>query len=292
VSTEPSVIRGFSIVPAPVAPGHVVTLKGGALESRGYCDELARGPFSGDIDAAVDRIEELLKASLKVRLKDYRSVAVAFSGGLDSSLLAQACSRRGKVLLVSTFAEGSKDAASVKGAADELGLDLHTATVDRGEVARAVTASSDDSDSRSPMDRALAAGFYLTSVKARNLGMELLVAGQGADEIFGGYSRHLETAASDPKALIPRLVQELPRLEAGLRRDELAIASGGCEASFPYADFPIARFSLSLPSEYLISNGVRKVILRRLARKWGLPPSIAEAEKKAFQYSSGIQNLV
>jgi asparagine synthase (glutamine-hydrolysing) len=142
------------------------------------------------------------------------------------------------------------------------------------------------------MDRSLAAGFFLASSEARAQGSDVLVAGQGADEIFGGYGRHLETASVDPSRLVPQLLEELPRLEGGLRRDELAIARGGCEASFPYADLPIARLALSLPPGFLVLRGERKVVLRELAKRMGVPPSIASAPKKAFQYSSGIQHLL
>ncbi len=102
------------------------------------------------------------------------------------------------------------------------------------------------------------------------------MAGQGADEIFGGYNRHLEMAKADINSLKSRLLEELPRLEAGLRRDELAISRGGCEPFFPYADFSLARFAFSLPPSFLISHGERKVVLRELARGWSsLLPSWA-----------------
>jgi asparagine synthase (glutamine-hydrolysing) len=142
------------------------------------------------------------------------------------------------------------------------------------------------------MDNSIAAGFFLASSEAKAQGFEMLVAGQGADEIFGGYNRHLEVAKADLSSLNRKLIAELPKLEAGLRRDELAIYLGGCEASFPYADFPLARFSLSLPPQFLISHGERKVVLRELAKKMEMPPSIVEAPKKAFQYSSGIEGLL
>jgi asparagine synthase (glutamine-hydrolysing) len=41
-----------------------------------------------------------------------------------------------------------------------------------------------------------------------------------------------------------------------------------------------------------IKNGVRKYILRELARKRGLPEEICSREKKAIQYSTGINKAV
>ncbi|MGA1974543.1 MAG: asparagine synthase-related protein [Conexivisphaerales archaeon] len=292
VSTEPSVIRGYSMQPSPAGPGDVIKMERGGLVSKRYCGDLVGEPFEGDLERSSRAVGELLKASLRTRIGEAGAVGVAFSGGLDSSLLALFASAKHRVLLVSVFAGGSKDSSSVSKAADEMGLELLKVRVGMIEVEGASHAALDSGTSWSRMDKALSAGFYLASSGAREQGMELLLAGQGADEIFGGYHRHLRLASHEPGRLNSQLVDELPRLEVGLRRDERAIARGGCEASFPYADFPLARFALSLPSDHLISGGIRKVVLRRLAEKSGLPASIVNAEKKAFQYSSGIQALL
>jgi asparagine synthase (glutamine-hydrolysing) len=291
VSTEPSVIAAFAIQPVPASPGHIVILKDGQLTSTKYCGDLTGKPFPGDVDQAADRLGQLLRSAIKARLGKGGAVGVAFSGGLDSSLLALLCSKECHVVLISVFAAGSRDASRVSSAADELGLELLKVRVGQPEVEGAIQAASLPAETR-PMDRALSAGFIIASKVARDQGLERLAAGQGADEIFGGYNRHLELASSYPDGLNRRLIEELPLLEAGLRRDESAIVRGGCEASFPYADLPLARFALNLPQGYLISGGTRKVVLRRLAAKVGLPLSMASAEKKAFQYSSGIQSLL
>jgi asparagine synthase (glutamine-hydrolysing) len=292
VSTEPSVIASFSAQPAPTPPGHLLELKRGTLKSTTYCSDLPGEPFVGDLDRAAGSVGDLLRSSLRVRLGTGGAVAVAFSGGLDSSLLAHSCSKDHRVVLISVFASGSRDEARVHGAADELGLELVAVKVGRSEVSAAPGGGDGRSAGTSPMDRALSAGFYLASAAAKGQGLGRLVAGQGADEIFGGYNRHLELASADPAGLNRRMLDELPLLEAGLRRDELAIVRGGCEASFPYADLPLAMFALSLPPSYLVSHRERKLVLRRAAAETGLPPSMASAEKKAFQYSSGIQSLL
>ena len=291
VSSIPSLLSGLAMKPEPAVPGDIVTLKGGSLKSKRYAPAIGGSTFRGTLGQAAARLGRLLGESLRVRLDGTGEVAVSFSGGLDSSVLAAACSRRHKVLLVSVFAEGSKDSATVGGSAEGLGFELHKVRVGRADLDRALAALALPG-AASPMDRALAAGFYVASSEARSQGLGVLLAGQGADEIFGGYNRHLETATADPRKLIPQLVSELPQLEAGLRRDELAINRGGCEASFPYADFPLARLALNLPPQFLISRGERKVVLRELAKKLGVPGSTAEAPKKAFQYSSGIQGLL
>jgi asparagine synthase (glutamine-hydrolysing) len=288
VATEPSVLRNLGLAPEPVPPGHAVTLKGGALRAKAYCRPLSGGEFKGSLDEAAERVGKLLSSSMELRLKRAKAVGVAFSGGLDSSLLAFSISKVRPVVLVSVCVEGSKDASYVSKAADELGLELHMVKTTKEEVATSLQAVGDLPVLGSPMDRALWAGFNIASRNAAKLGLDTLVAGQGADEIFGGYHRHLKAGTS----INSMLLKELPKLESGLRRDEAAVSRGGCEASFPYADFPLARFALNLPSSSLVSGGERKVVLKKLGESMGLPDSIVNAEKKAFQYSSGLQDLV
>ena len=292
VSTEPSVIRSLSAEPEPVPPGYIVRLRGGCLRLAKYGCGLVAEPFRGSIDQAADEVGRLLKSSLMLRLKGVKSLGIAFSGGLDSSLLAVFLSKRHHVVLFSVFVEGSRDSSSAVRAADELGLELRTVKVKGKDVSRVLSEMDPRAASMSSMDRALSAGFHMASTSASELGLQTLVAGQGADEIFGGYHRHLELTSSRPWSLNALLMEELPRLEAGLRRDEAAIVRGGCEASFPYADFPLARLALSLPPDFLIAGGLRKIVLRRLAMNEGLPRPIVDAEKRAFQYSSGIGRLL
>ncbi len=291
VSTIPSLLDAFSISHKPTPPGCLITLRAGLLTSERYAPDIQRKPFKGSLGQAAARVGALIRESLKLRLDGARAVAVAFSGGLDSSVLASACAKAHKVLLLSVSTEGSKDMRLATGAAGELGLELHSVQVTREDVERAIS-QVHLWEGASTMDRSLAAGFYLASLEAKAQGFEFLVAGQGADEIFGGYNRHFEAATADLDSLRPKLLEELPGLEAGLRRDELAISRGGCEPAFPYADFTLARLALSLPPQFLISRGERKVVLREVAKKMGLPPSIVAAPKRAFQYSSGIQDLI
>ena len=123
VSTEPSVIRSLSAEPEPVPPGYIVRLRGGCLRLAKYGCGLVAEPFRGSIDQAADEVGRLLKSSLMLRLKGVKSLGIAFSGGLDSSLLAVFLSKRHHVVLFSVFVEGSRDSSSAVRAADELGLD-------------------------------------------------------------------------------------------------------------------------------------------------------------------------
>jgi asparagine synthase (glutamine-hydrolysing) len=79
--------------------------------------------------------------------------------------------------------------------------------------------------------------------------------------------------------------------DRGLLRDEAA-CSASCEVRFPYADVGIASFAEGLPLDYKIRGGERKAVLRAAALELGLPRELAEAPKKAAQFSSGAARLL
>jgi asparagine synthase (glutamine-hydrolysing) len=285
-------LRVMGLCPIPVPPGSTIGLRRGQVKVREKGTEFKPVAFGGTFDEAVDLACDLLSGSFKVRLGRAKDVAIAFSGGLDSSVLASICSKMSKVVLVSVYAEESRDSQRAEAAADWLGLELISKKVDATMALKALQAVERWSSPVTSMDRALSAGFYIASVTARENGLSLLVAGQGADEIFAGYHRHWVVHRSEPTRLPALLAKELLQLERGLRRDEASIAYGGCEASFPYADADLARFALGLPPDYLIEGEVRKRVLRGVAQKIGVPSSLVDAEKKAFQFSSGLQKLL
>jgi hypothetical protein len=110
--------------------------------------------------------------------------------------------------------------------------------------------------------------------------------GQGADELFGGYRRYLETAT-----LADDLARDIAGLEAQATRDQSVAALFGVYLSMPYLDMRVVRAALAIPAGEKVRDGKRKVPLRRVAERH-LPAEIAWHEKKAMQYGSGIWKVL
>ncbi|MCL4344312.1 MAG: hypothetical protein JRN26_04185 [Nitrososphaerota archaeon] len=205
-------------------------------------------------------------------------IAVAFSGGLDSSLISWLLRKKDPVL-ITVGTETSYDVVRAKKSASLLGLDHEVVFPEPVvDTVRAVSPFS-----RTVMDYSLATGFAIASKKARELGAEWLVTGQMADELFGGYSRY-RNVSKDRLASV--LLEDF--LNANFQRDALAILSGGTVPVFPYASRPFANLALGLPPDYRID----KSGLRAMASMAGLPEELIKSKKKAFQYGSGIQKIV
>ncbi len=269
-------------------PGESVNLADGATKSHPL--PTTQSPKSREEAANV--LLQRLDASVKMRTRGKRRVAVSFSGGLDSSIVAHCASKYADVILCSVFARGSRDERSAREAAEALGLKM-VGVEAREEDVRRELQSMDLNFSPSSMDRALWAIYSISARLARMNGAETILLGQLADELFGGYVKYERAQAVKGGSQAQRMMAEdIARCgREGLIRDEQA-CSRWIEPAFPFTDESIVALGLAVPPEMKIAHGERKAILRDAARNLDLPESIVEAPKKAAQYSSGVLRLV
>lgn len=253
--------------------------------------EIASQPSGLTLEEAAATLAELLTDSVRRKVSARKKVAISFSGGLDSSLLALLASRETEVVLCSTYARDSRDEGQTGRAAEALGLRLVDKRVNREDVVKEVRAVELPFQP-GPMDLALWTLYSTTARTASEEGAELIMLGQLADELFGGYMKYALTSRRSPvEAELMMRADVVACGCAAFIRDEAACARFS-EVRFPYADEEVARFAFGLPLAYKISGGERKVVLRRAAALLGLPESLSAAPKKAAQYSSGIAKLV
>lgn len=276
--------EGFQLLP----PGTTVEMPGARVTS----GRLSVGGFEGTLDEAAGRLATLIRDAVRDRVSGRRRVAVSFSGGLDSSILARCASSFAKVLACSVSTRESPDARTAEETANELDLEYSHASFEKGGL-REAERKLDLPFVPGAMDRGLWCIYSEASRLAAVGGAEMIMLGQLADELFGGYSKYeRELASVGPQAAAGMMLNDVRGCGMrGFVRDELA-CSRWIEPSFPFADRMVAAFGLSLPIEMKISGGVRKAVLRRAALKLGLPEEIALRRKKAAQYSSGVLKVL
>ena len=266
--------------PEPVPAGHRRTPHG---DERLWT--LPDPPPEPDRDAAVDDVRHAIATTLDGVSAE--GLAVAFSGGVDSALVASALDAP---LYVVGF-EGSHDIEAARSAADLMGRELTVVEVSLREIEDAVPAVARAIGRTNAMDVSIALPLYFAGRAAAGDGHGRLAVGQGADELFGGYAKVANAPgdhrveADTVRGARREVVDTLPDQ---LERDVLAVRVAEVEPVAPLLHDRVVRAALRLPGDLLVTaDGERKWALRRAARG-RVPDEVAFRDKKAVQYGSLI----
>ncbi|MCJ1396387.1 hypothetical protein MMC18_009277 [Xylographa bjoerkii] len=141
-------------------------------------------------------------------------------------------------------------------------------------------------------------------------GARILLSGLGADELFGGYSRHaIAFARKGHSGVLDELELDFRRLgKRNLGRDDRVISHWGKEARYPYLDENVVNWALERPLHEKCNFGRKistnraplgshpvlepdKHILRLLVWKLGMP-GVAREKKRAIQFGSRTAKMV
>lgn len=143
------------------------------------------------------------------------------------------------------------------------------------------------------MDRSLWCLYSVVSSSARGAGARVILLGQLADELFGGYAKYEEALREKGEEAAKSMMKaDVEQYALRGRVRDVRACSRWAEPRFPFEAKEVVKFGLSLPVEFKIRKGVRKAVLRRAAAKLGVPAELAGVAKKAAQYSSGVQKIV
>ncbi|MFC7134571.1 MULTISPECIES: asparagine synthase C-terminal domain-containing protein [Salinibaculum] len=264
--------------PVAVPAGHVRTAAG---DERVWT--LPDPDPVSDPDEAVAAVRSAVDESLSGVATD--GLAVAFSGGVDSALLA---ARLDAPLYAVGFPD-SHDLDAARSGAAALGCDVRTVELDHAALEAAVPDLVAAIGRTDAMAVQIALPLFLVAERVAADGFDRLAVGQGADELFGGYAK-VARAPDDPRVDADTVRgarrEVMGTLPDQLQRDVLALRAAGVEPVAPLLHDRVVEEALALPGDLLVTDrGERKWALRLAAREW-LPDRLAFREKKAVQYGS------
>jgi asparagine synthase (glutamine-hydrolysing) len=193
-----------------LAPGSVLTIDAGEVREEPYWTypEPNPDPQSRPIEEYADELLELLRAAVHDRLMSDVPLGAMLSGGVDSSLIvglmAEASSRPVVTFAVGFREDEANELADARRVADTFGCEHH-------ELELSVTENALELDELvwhldEPIADLSALGFdVLSRLAAQHVTVAL--AGQGADELFGGYAKHRAAAQIRPFLALPSAVR-------------------------------------------------------------------------------------
>lgn len=235
--------------------------------------------------ASKSLLEETLN-EIRLRLKEsvqrHSTEGILLSGGLDTSILALLSpDSTGINMRLNGYGEDVKYARMLAG---QLGLRLYTESISVEEALAKipeVIGIMESFDPALPNDLAV----YLGLKSAKEKGIASVITGDGADEIFAGYSFMFDLDLDD---YLPRLARKMS-FSSNCLGDHL-----GIEIKQPYLDQDIIDFAISIAPELKIGkhNGQRvgKWVLRE-AYSDLLPREIVWQTKRPIEMGSGFTRL-
>ncbi|MDR1344293.1 MAG: asparagine synthase B [Tannerellaceae bacterium] len=300
VSSELKGLEGFATDYEPFLPGHYYYSEEHSM-TRWYERDWIDFENVKDNPASVEQLREALEDAVRRQLMSDVPYGVLLSGGLDSSIIS-AVARQYAARRIETngqtdawwpqlhsFSVGLKDSpdlVAARKAAKHIGTVHHEIhyTIQEGlDAIRDVIYYTETYDvttirASTPM--------YLIARVIKSMGIKMVLSGEGADEIFGGYLYFHK--APDAKAFHEETLRKIGKLYLyDCLRANKSLCAWGVEGRVPFLDKEFLDVAMRLnPEAKMAPEGVIEKKILRQAFADILPDDIAWRQKE--QFSDGV----
>ncbi|MCC4785756.1 asparagine synthase B [Vibrio splendidus] len=248
-----------------------------------------------------EELTEALEAAVKRQLMTDVPYGVLLSGGLDSSITSAVAKRFAAMRIeddeqseawwpqLHSFAvglENAPDLIAAREVADKIGTVHHEMTYTIQEGLDAIRDVIYHIETYDVTTIRASTPMYLLARKIKAMGIKMVLSGEGADEIFGGYLYFHK--APNAKEFHEETVRKLLALSMfDCARANKSLAAWGVEGRVPFLDKEFIDVAMRLnPEDKMCGNGkMEKHILRECFEDY-LPDSIAWRQKE--QFSDGV----
>ncbi|MDF2155246.1 asparagine synthase B [Vibrio sp. CAU 1672] len=248
-----------------------------------------------------EELTEALEAAVKRQLMTDVPYGVLLSGGLDSSITSAVAKRFAAMRIeddeqseawwpqLHSFAvglEGAPDLKAAREVAEKIGTVHHEMTYTIQEGLDAIRDVIYHIETYDVTTIRASTPMFLMGRKIKAMGIKMVLSGEGADEIFGGYLYFHK--APNAKEFHEETVRKLLALNMfDCARANKSLAAWGVEGRVPFLDKEFIDVAMRLnPEDKMCGNGkMEKHILRECFEHY-LPDSIAWRQKE--QFSDGV----
>jgi asparagine synthase (glutamine-hydrolysing) len=190
-------------------PGECVTFRGGVLERRFYWHLPYHDDGTDSVEALERRFRLLLRDAARNAIDGQSAVGTFLSGGTDSStvtaLLTEQTGEPARTYSIGFAWEGFDEMRYARITAQYLGARAHEYYVTPRDIVEAIPIIARAYDE--PFGNDSAAPTYFCAKMAREDGVQVLLAGDGGDEIFGGNTRYAKQKLFEAYGRVPRVLR-------------------------------------------------------------------------------------
>jgi len=224
-------------------------------------------------------------------------IAVAFSGGVDSSLLAKVCQDLEKdVTLLTIGFPGASDIEWARKISEELELPLEIKELNRENLEREIKELVKVIEFPGVRDFEVALSLYIVFKFTVEQHFKTVLTATGLDALFCGFDRTRQLLEEGSREDLDILTTEIVQHAQKTEKDFDFLASHlHISRLNPFMSQEFIDFALKIPSELKVVDGndkMRKHILREVAMRVGVPEAAAGRPKKAIQYSTKIDKVI
>lgn len=299
-ASELKALEGFCSKIEEFKPGHYLSSKDGKM-TRWYKRDWMEYEEVKNNKSDIDTLRNALEDAVHRQLMSDVPYGVLLSGGLDSSIISAIAKKFAAKRVESnntqdawwpqlhSFAvglEGSPDLAAARKVADHIGTIHHEIhfTIQEGlDAIRDVIYHLETYDTTTVR---ASTPMYLMARVIRSMGVKMVLSGEGADEIFGGYLYFHK--APNAEEFHKETVRKIDKLHLyDCLRANKSLAAWGIEGRVPFLDKEFMDVAMRLnPVDKMSGKGkMEKWILRKAFEEY-LPDSIVWRQKE--QFSDGV----
>lgn len=248
--------------------------------------------------SAIEGYKKALVEAMEKRTQDFTEIGIIFSGGIDSVLVAYLAAKIvPKVVCYTCGVKGSSDIANARQIAERLGLELKVAELDHDSVEKLIPEVINVIEDANAGQVEVALPVYGAVRLAHQDGIKVMLTGQGADELFGGYSWYAKVAEKEGYRNLRRhMIEDLLLLyKETLEREDKITMAHSIELREPFLDPEVIRVALGIDLRLNVKGGrdtLGKHVHRKVAQSLGIPKDIAYRVKEAAQHGSGMHNMI
>lgn len=249
-----------------------------------------------DEEEIAEKLKNLLIESVKNKISslENKNVGLLFSGGLDSAIIAVILKKLGydftNYVALTDYEnfKTSEDLTYSRKFSKEFNIPLKKINVSDKEIDENLEKVIELTPKANVVGIGIALPQFFGYKKVSEDNKEVIFSGMGGDGIFGGFNKHRKSENINETCM-----ESLRDIEySGLQRDTGLANYNDLGLICPFLDKELIEFSLKIPGKFKIKDNVEKHILRKAAKKLGVPEYITERKKKAIQYSSNFQKYL